>query len=393
MVPSMRDATAIVGIGETPFFKRGKSYPLTTHEMAGQAIKAAVADAGLSLDDVDGITFYANGAGLDMAILAQTLGIPRLRLMAVLPGTGGGSTGAIGIAAAAIHAGMASVVVTASSMQVGRIRPSAGYSHPFTGASTWDFIGLTGLIAPGQTFAMMARRHMHTYGTTRDHLGAIAVASRAHAVRLESSVMRDPITMDDYLSSRMIAEPLCLLDYCQETDGAVACVTTSVDRARNLRQPPVLIRGAAQGGEGAWGQGNESLQMPDDYFATAGYGAVAEELYTASGLGPSEIDVVELYDQSTAMVLMQLEDFGFCKPGESGPFALAGGTAWPDGELPVNTHGGSHSNAHVVGMTHIVEAVRQLRGQAVNQVSGAETAMVTGAPGRLPMSAIILRRG
>jgi acetyl-CoA acetyltransferase len=392
MIPAMRDATAIVGIGETPFYKRGRSAPRTTHELAGQAIKTAVADAGLSLDDVDGITLYANGAGLDMAILAQTLGIPRLRLTAVLPGTGGGSTGAVGMAAAAIYAGVASVVVTVSSMQVGHIRPSAGYSHPFVGASTWDFIGLTGLIAPGQTFAMMARRHMHLYGTTRQHLGAVAVASRAHASRLESSVMRDPITMDDYLASRIISEPLCLLDYCQETDGAVACVTTSVERARDLRQPPVLIRGTAHAGEGSWGQGNEWLQMPEDSFATAGYRAIADELYAASGLAPSEIDVVELYDQSTAMVLMQLEDFGFCKPGESGPFALSGGIAWPDGELPVNTHGGSHSNAHVVGMTHIVEAVRQLRGQAVNQVSGAETALVSGAPGRVPMSAIILRR-
>jgi acetyl-CoA acetyltransferase len=392
MMTAMRDATAIVGIGETTFYKRGKSYPRTSHELAGQAIKAAVADAGLTLDDVDGITLYANGAGLDMAILAQTLGIPRLRLMVVLPGTGGGSTGAVGIAAAAIHAGMASVVVTASSMQVGHIRPSAGYSHPFTGASTWDFIGLTGLIAPGQTFAMMARRHMHLYGTTREHLGAVAVASRAHACRLESSVMRDPISMDDYLSSRMISEPLCLLDYCQETDGAVACVTTSFERARDLRQPPVLIRAAAQGGEGRWGQGNEGLQMPEEYFATAGFRAIANELYSAAGLGPDDVDVVELYDQSTAMVLMQLEDLGFCKPGESGPFALSGATAWPDGNLPVNTHGGSHSNAHVVGMTHVVEAVRQLRGQAVNQVPEAETALVTGAPGRLPMSAIILRR-
>jgi acetyl-CoA acetyltransferase len=388
----MRDATAIVGIGETQFYKRGRSLPQTRYELAGKAIMAAVADAGLSMNDIDGVTLFANGGGLDIAVLAEILGIPRVRLAVVMPGAGGGSTGAVGVGATAIFAGMASVVVTVMSMQILQRRPTAAFAVPQNPGSHWDFVAPTGLIAPGQMFSMMARRHMHLYGTTREQFGAVAIASRAHASRLESSVMREPITMDDYLSSRMLSDPLCLLDYCQESDGAAACVTTSVARARDLRQRPVLIRGVAQGGEGVWGQGNEWLQMPDDYFAAAGYRAIGEELYSGAGLGPEEIDVVELYDQSTAMVLMQLEDLGFCKPGESGPFALSGGTAWPNGELPVNTHGGSHSNAHITGMNHIVEAVRQLRGQAVNQVSGAETALVTGAPGRLPMSAIILRR-
>jgi acetyl-CoA acetyltransferase len=132
--------------------------------------------------------------------------------------------------------------------------------------------------------------------------------------------------------------------------------------------------------------------MGDDRFATAGYSYLAQDLFSAAGLGPSDIQVLELYDHFTAMVLMQLEDFGFCKPGESGPFALAGGIRWDRGQFPVNTHGGSHSHVNLNGMNHIVEAVRQIRGDAVNQVSGAETALVTGGPGKIPMSALILER-
>jgi acetyl-CoA acetyltransferase len=388
----MRDTTAIVGIGETPYYKRGQSYPQTPYELAGKAILAAVADAGLSLDDVDGITYYGYAAGLDSAILAQLLGIPRLRWSVCVTGGGGGSAGAVGAAAAAVASGMASVVVTVSVSQHIVSRTTAALASPANRGSHWDFVTPTGLVAPGQSFAMLARRHMYLYGTTREHFGAVAISSRDNASRMPNAVRRNPITMEDYLSSRMISDPFCLYDYCQETDGAAACVTASVERARDLRRPPVLIRAAAQGGEGAWGQGPEWLQMPDDYFAAAGYRAIAADLYSQAGLGPGEIDVVELYDHFTGMVLMQLEDLGFCKPGESGPFALDGGIRWPDGQLPLNTHGGSHSHVNLNGMNHIVEGVCQMRGVAVNQVEGAETVLVTGGPGKLPMSALILRK-
>jgi acetyl-CoA acetyltransferase len=389
----MRDATAIVGVGETDFYKRGQSYPQTLYELAGKAILAAVADAGLSIDDVDGITYYAYGTGIDSAVLAQVLGIGHLRWSVCVTGGGGGSAGAIGAAAAGVVAGMASVVVTVSVSQHLDTRTTAAFASPANRGSHWDFVTPTGLVAPGQLYALLARRHMHLYGTTREHFGAVAISNRDNASRMPNAVRRSPITMEDYLASRMIADPFCLFDYCQETDGAAACVTTSAERARHLPRPPVLIRAAAHGGEGAWGQGEEWLQMPDDYFAAAGYRAIAADLYARAGLGPEDIDVAELYDHFTGMVLMQLEDLGFCKPGESGPFALEGGIRWPDGDLPVNTHGGSHSHVNLNGMNHIVEAVRQMRGEAVNQVHGAETALVTGGPGKLPMSALILRKG
>jgi acetyl-CoA acetyltransferase len=386
----LRDRAAIAGIGETAFTRRGASAPLTKYELAGQAILAALDDAGLTLDDLDGLSLYAHSGGLDPAILAQQLGIPHLRFAVEMLGGGGGSAGAVGTAAAAVMSGTASVVVSLMASQHVHSRTTAALANPAHRSSEWDFVTPTGLVAPGQMFALIARRHMHRFGTTREHFGAVSVSSRSNASRLASSVHRDPITMDDYLASRMIADPLCLLDYCQETDGAAAVVTVTAERAADLAQPPVLIRAAAQGGEGAWGQGHEVMQMPDDYATGAGYRRIAEDLWSRAGLGPAEIDVAEIYDHFSPMVLFQLEDFGFVPRGEAGPFALSGGIRWPDGSLPVNTHGGSHSNANLNGMNHVLEAVRQLRGTAVNQVARAETALVTGGPGSLPLSALVL---
>jgi acetyl-CoA acetyltransferase len=381
-----------VGVGETKFYKRGQSYPQTIYELAGNAIISAVEDAGLTMDDVDGLTYYGFGMGLDSAYLAQMLGIPQVRWSTCVTGGGGGCPGAIGLAAAAINAGMASVVVTVSPSQVLNFRITSSFATPPGWGPHWDLLTHTGIVAPGQLCSMIVRRHMYLYGTTREHMGAVAISSRANASRMPNAVMRTPITMDDYLSSRMISDPFCLLDYCQESDGAAATVTTSAERAKDLRPPPVLIRAAAQGGEGAWGQGTEALQMPDSYFAASGYRGVGAELYKSAGIGPDDIDVAEIYDHFSGMVLLQLEDLGFCQPGESGPFALEGGIR-PDGELPVNTHGGSHSHVNLNGMTHVTEAVRQMRGEAVNQVVGAETSLVTGGPSKLPMSALILRKG
>jgi acetyl-CoA acetyltransferase len=388
----VRDAAAIVGVGSTPFYRRGQSHPQTSYELAGKAILAAVADAALTVDEIDGLSYYAHGTGLDSAVLAQVLGIPHLRWSVSVTGGGGGSAGAVGASAAAVATGAASVVVTVSVSQHVARRTTASFASPANRGSHWDFVTPAGLVAPGQLYAMLARRHMYLYGTTREHFGAVAISSRDNASRMPDAVRRDPITIDDYLSSRMISDPFCLLDYCQETDGAAACVTATAHRARHLARPAVLVHAAAQGGEGVWGQGEEWMQMPDDYFAAAGYRGIAADLFARAGMGPDDIDVAELYDHFTGMVLMQLEDLGFCKPGESGPFALDGGIRWPSGRLPVNTHGGSHSHVNLNGMNHIVEAVHQIRGDAVNQVDKAETALVTGGPGKLPMSALILTK-
>jgi acetyl-CoA acetyltransferase len=255
-----------------------------------------------------------------------------------------------------------------------------------------DFLAPSGLVGPGQMFSLLARRHMHKYGTTREHLAEVAMSTRDNAVRNPTSVMREPLTKEEYFSGRMIADPLCLYDHCLETDGAVAVITTSAERAADLRHPPVYVSGTAHGGAGRWGQAIGWMGMPDEYFASSGHRTVASRVYEAAGVGPGDIDVALLYDHFTPMVLMQLEDYGFCGVGESGPFVAEGNIRWKTGSIPVNTHGGNLSNAYIIGMTHVAEAVQQLRGTAVSQVAGAEHALVTGGPASIPVSALILRR-
>jgi acetyl-CoA acetyltransferase len=250
-----------------------------------------------------------------------------------------------------------------------------------------------GLVSPGHSFSVLTRRHMHLYGTTREHLAAIAIAQRDNAIRRPTSIQTKPLTMDDYFNARMISDPLCLYDYTMETDGAVAVITTSADRARDLRQPPVYILASAHGGMGRWGPAIFSFfQQPDEYFASSGHRPVAKRLYEMAAIGPADVDVALLYDHFSPMVLMQIEDYGFCGIGEGGPFVAEGNHRWPDGTIPVNTHGGHLSEAYIIGMTHVREAVEQLRGVAVNQVDGAEIALVSGGPASLPVSGTLLRR-
>jgi acetyl-CoA acetyltransferase len=267
---------------------------------------------------------------------------------------------------------------------------TGGYTRPSNPET--DFVAPSGLFAPGQMFAMLARRHMHLYGTRREAFGEIAISTRDNATRRPTARFRDPITMEDYLNSRIISDPLCLLDYTQENDGAVAVITTSAERAADLRQPPVSLVASAHGAHGRWGQAITWMGMPDEYFASSGHRPVAKAVYERAGVVPADIDVALLYDHFTPMVLMQLEDYGFCPVGEGGPFVEAGNIRWKTGTIPVNTHGGNLSEAYIIGMTHVKEAVEQLRGQAVNQVTDAELALVTGGPAPMPTSAIILRR-
>lgn len=397
---TLRDKTAIVGVGATPYYKRGRSLPQTPLELAGKATLAALADAGLTVADVDGLALYSMGLGGDTSLFAQTLGIPEVRFTATLTGGGGGAAGSVGLAAAAIVSGMATCVVSLMTLQQAasrfgasyapRGRPGAQYSAP--PSPEGNFIQPAGLMAPGQMFAVLARRHMHQYGTKREHFAEVAISTRANASRRETALMRDPLTLDEYFAARPIADPLCLYDFCLECDGAVAVVTVAADRAKDLRHPPVSVTASAHGGHGRWGQAITWMNMPDKMFATSGHGPVAQRLYAMAGLGPKDVDVALLYDHFSPMVLLQLEDYGFCGRGESGPFVADGSIRWPTGSLPVNTHGGNLSEAYIIGMTHVKEAVEQLRGQAVNQVEGASVALVTGGPASIPTSSLLLTR-
>jgi acetyl-CoA acetyltransferase len=387
---------AVVGVGATPYYRRGGSLPQTTLELAGKAVLAALADAGLTVDDLDGFALYSQG--FDTALLAQWLGVPEVRFTAMLTGGGGGSAGSVGLAAAAVVSGMAEVVVSVMALQQAASRfgasfaprgaPGATYAAPPSAEA--DFVQPSGLMAPGQMFAVLARRHMHSYGTTREHFCEVAISTRANAVRRPTALMREPLTPEQYFGARMIADPLCLYDFCLESDGAVAVVTTSVERARDLRHRPVTVLASAHGGHGRWGQAITWMGMPDEEFASSGHRPVARRLYRMAGLGPGDVDVALLYDHFSPMVIMQLEDYGFCGIGEGGSFVADGNIRWPDGALPVNTHGGNLSEAYIIGMTHVMEAVEQLRGTAVNQVVGAEVALVTGGPASIPVSGLLL---
>ena len=204
--------------------------------------------------------------------------------------------------------------------------------------------------------------------------------------------MRSPLTLDDYFASRMISDPLCLFDFCLETDGAVAFVVTKAERAKDLRQRPVYISSSAHGGAGVWGRAIGSMQMPDEIFASSGHRSITARLYQEAQLTPADIDVALIYDNFSFLVISQLEDYGFCKIGEGGPFVQSGAIRLKGGSIPVNPHGGQLSNSYIVGMTNLREAVEQLRGCAANQIADAEIALVTGGPASLPVSAVILRR-
>jgi len=405
---TIRNKAAVVGVGATEYFKRGQSYPESEFSMACTATLAALDDAGLTVDDLDGFSIYSNSC--DPAAVAAELGVPEVRWATTLTSGGGGCAGALGVAAAAIDAGMATAVVTLMTLQqlTKRLGGSAvggmlQYALMSEGSSPYGGSGIppsaaftanNGLLSPGHSFALLTQRHMHLYGTKREHLAEVCISERENAIKRPTSLRTEPLTLDDYFNARMISDPLCLFDYTMESDGAVAVVTVAAERAKDLRQPPVYILASAHGGTGRWGPALfRYFQIPDDEFASSGHRPVAKRLYEMAGVGPEDVDVALLYDHFSPLVIMQLEDYGFCPIGEGGPFVADGNIRYGTGTIPVNTHGGNLSEAYIIGMTHVREAVEQLRGTAVNQVEGAEIALTTGGPASLPVSGTLLRKG
>ena len=389
----IRDRAAIIGIGQTEFSRQiGK----TEHRVACEAIAAAIADAGLTAKDIDGIVRYDIETNTELAII-YSLGIPHLRFFAGVTSGGGAVCGTLVLAAMAVATGQATNVVCFRARNRGK-RSVAG-SGKFGGGRPWEKAGayLTdfyqyhipfGLVTPAQEMALIYRRHMHEYGTTTEHFGHVAVAQRAHAARNPRALMRQPITLEDHASSRWIAEPLRLLDCCLETDGGCAVVVTSAERARDAPQRPAYILAGAQA------EGPIHIQL-SDYFQhrheETGGRAVARQLYAMADVAPGDIDAAMFYDHFSPAVLLSLEDYGFCARGESGPFVAAGSIEWPRGTLPVNTHGGSLSEAFIHGYNHILEGTRQIRGTSSAQVPDAELVLVTSS-NTDPTGAVILRR-
>ncbi len=383
----IRDKTAIVGIGTTEYVKNIGRPELQT---ALEAIGAALDDAGLTAKDVDAI-FKIETPGEDSASeldIARNLAVPNLRAWGGAGYGGGAACAPVALAATAVAGGMATVAVAFRARNRGsggrpwaktgmRVRGPAAFGAPY------------GLVSPVQQIATLARRYMHEFGATSEQFARVAVTQRKHAGRNPRAFFRDPITVDDVLSSRLIADPLHLLDCSLETDGACAVVVTSAERARDLKQPPAYISGVAQG-MGPRHYMMSGLVYKDDPFDLPPIYA-ARDVYAMAGLGPGDVDVALLYDVFSPMVLWQLEAYGFCKRGEAGAFVEERRIEWPEGDLPVNTHGGSLSEAYVHGFNHVLEGVRQVRGASTCQVAGASVALVAGAA-VVPTSALLLRR-
>lgn len=381
----------IVGVGESEYTRWGGIADRSQFQVACQAILSAIADAGLSPADIDGFTSYSNDAN-DANLLQVALGIPDLRFAGMVwGGGGGGSCGAVSLATAAVESGQARTVVAFRGLCQGQTRR---FGRASTGRIHENFVNPFGLFSPPLMLAIQVRRHMHLYGTTEEHLAEVAISTRANANRNPRAVMhKRPLTREIYFAARMIAEPLRLYDCCLETDGACAVVVTSRERARDLKRLPVALLAAAHGSGPGWGSGPlGSHNMPDADYASANSRRLARELFERAGVTPRDIDVVQIYDHFSGMVLMALEDYGFCGRGEGGPFVAEGNIRWPDGKLPLNTAGGNLSEAYVHGFNHIAEGVRQIRGESTSQVADAELCLVSGGLGVAPTSGLILGR-
>jgi acetyl-CoA acetyltransferase len=380
----LRDQAAIAGIGYTELSRNSGVSTLT---LGLRAVTAALEDAGLPVSEVDGLATHRVGDSALPATLAASLGLDDLSFFVDVFGGGSASHGIVGQAALAVASGVARYVVCYRALNARSEFRMGGSDRPPPDQAEFQYQAPYGYLAPAQQFAMAARAHMLQYGTTHEQLGQIAVQQRAYAVENERALMREPITLDDYFASRWVVEPFRLLDCCLETDGAVALLVTTSERARDLRKLPVWISAAA------WGAGQTLYADP---IATETAAArMAPRLFEMAGVGPGDIDVAELYDCFTYSVVVQLEDYGFCAKGQGGPYAASGALA-RGGALPVNTHGGFLSEGYVHGLNHVCEAVSQLRGEAgPRQVEGAEIALSTAQPGYVAgnTSALILRRG
>lgn len=385
---TLKDKAAIVGIGHTEYSKDSGRSEMS---LAVEAIRNAIADAGLKPADIDGIGKYSMDNN-DPVEIAANLGIPALRFFGEVPyGGGGGPVGSIMLGAMAVATGMANSVVAFRAMneRSGRGTPRYGQAAVRKGTpGAGGYLEPFGLFSPAQMVALAARRHMHLYGTKSEHFGAIAVACRTHALNNPNAVMRGrPITIEDHQNSRMIADPLHLLDCCLETDGGAAVVITTAERAKDLKHRPAYIMGGAFGA-GEWNAQRvvKNVEKPETESTVVG-----KALFARAGITHTDIDVCFLYDHFTPLVLMAFEELGFCKRGEGGPFVSDGKLLYPNGSLPFNTSGGNLSEGYIHGMENTVEAVRQLRGQAINQVKDAEIAFVASGNG-VPNTAMILHR-
>lgn len=373
------DRAAITGVGTS---RMGKFPGVTSNQLAKEAFVNALDDAGIGKDQIDGLitmpgTTSPEGPKHYLA-LGEMLGInPRIAWSISMGGATVGTL--VAQAALAIDAGMASTVAV-----VFGDAAKTGGSRFGAAAGDDDSWGIWGMFGNAANSAIAASRHMAVYGTTSEQLGWVAVTMRAHAALNPTAIMREPFTIDDHQNSRMIVDPLHLLDCCLISDGAVAIIVTTPERARDNATHPVRIMGMGQ---------SHSLQKlgKEDWWYMSHQKEAIFDAYRMAGVAPCDIDVAQLYDNFTISVLLWLEHGGFVEPGESGPFVEGGERISLGGELPVNTSGGNLSESYMQGWLHVVEGVRQMRGECgARQVPDAEITLVTGRGMTLNTSAALV---
>ena len=368
MTNSLNGKAAVSGIGETAYTRGTDKSAIA---LMCEASLKAIADAGLQPTDIDGIIPYSLGPVAEEVM--TNLGLEDIRFSALTPMGGASAVAALQAAAAAISAGISRHIL----LVLGR----RGYSDSRVATRlaampqfriVGEFENPVGAIAPAQLYAPMARRHMELYGTTEEQFAEVAIAMRNHAMLNDNAIMQKPLTVDDHHGARMISDPFRLFDCSLESDGATAVVVSASDVAKDTRAP-VSILGVAEGHPDS----PSTITQRQD-ITRLGLAKAAPRAFEMAGVQHKDIDVAQIYDCFTFTVIAEIEDMGFCKKGEGGAF-VEGGRIGLGGELPVNTHGGLLSQAHIAGMNHIYELVRQLRGEAGRaQVAGAETGLVTG---------------
>jgi acetyl-CoA acetyltransferase len=386
---SLRGRVAVVGIGETTYYKHGAS-PDPEFKLALKAVLAACADAGLDPRDIDGFASYSDDRS-EAIRMATALGIRELRATTMQwGGGGGGNCAAVANGAASIVAGLAGCVVVFRSLAQGEFgRFGQGAPIP-TIAGDFAYLFPYGVMSAAQMFAMKVRRFMHDHAVRREALQAIALASYHHAQSNPRAVMYGkPLDAEKYDQSRWIVEPFRLFDCCQENDGAAALILVPAERAGDFPHKPVYILGAASGAD--YRAGASAHNAPN--YASSGFETVARDMYQMSALGPGDIGVVQGYENFTGGVLMSLVEHGFFKPEQANEFLQLDNLVAPTGKLPLNTSGGNLAECYMHGFGNILEAVRQVRGTSVNQAPRNDVSLVIGGPMVAPVSNLLLGSG
>ncbi len=383
---SLRGRVAVVGIGETTYYKHGQS-PDAEFKLALKAILAACADAGIDPREIDGFASYSEDRN-DASRLAAALGTHRLRSATLQwGGGGGGCCAAVANGAAAIAAGLADCVVVFRALaqgQHGRFGQVAGID---TASGEKAYLMPYGVLSPPQRFAMRVRRFMHEHGVRPDALRAIALASYHHAQANPRAVMHGkPLDAATYDASRWIAEPFHLYDCCMENDGAAAIVLVAAERAKDFAHKPAYLLGAASGSDHRAGAGPHNAPR----YGSANFDTVAPDLYAMAGIAPADVGVVQAYENFTGGVAMALAEHGFFRPEEANDFLTLDNLVAPAGRLPLNTSGGNLAECYIHGFELVLEAVRQVRGTATSQAARSDVALVIGGPMVSPVSSLLL---